>query len=171
MVWISSPAAGYVVSLSFLKFLRQMIPNMLLVCLTEDPVLLQIRTHFARPNWRKVFSDLASAHKNSRIGEQPSRFGQHISTQGQQLIRSYIQVFSIVDLQRSQNNSRIFRKNSARQPRLGSISTKKTSKIMYNRKFANRLQIYLYRKEYGSIWDSRFSFKGFVPCRVVQSMC
>ena len=31
--------------------------------------LLQIRTHFARPNWRKVFSDLANAHKNSRIGE------------------------------------------------------------------------------------------------------
>ncbi|XP_066314372.1 putative respiratory burst oxidase homolog protein H isoform X2 [Miscanthus floridulus] len=28
----------------------------------------KIRTHFARPNWRKVFSDLASAHKNSRIG-------------------------------------------------------------------------------------------------------
>ncbi|AQK91753.1 Putative respiratory burst oxidase homolog protein H [Zea mays] len=27
-----------------------------------------IRTHFARPNWRKVFSDLANAHKNSRIG-------------------------------------------------------------------------------------------------------
>jgi hypothetical protein len=112
---------------------------------------LQIRTHFARPNWRKVFSDLASAHKNSRIGEQPSRFGQHISTQGQQLICSYIQVFSIVDLQRSQNSSRIFRKNSARQPRLGSISTKKTSKIMYNSKFSNRLQIYLYRNEYDSI--------------------
>ncbi|KAJ3703261.1 hypothetical protein LUZ61_006966 [Rhynchospora tenuis] len=28
----------------------------------------RIRTHFARPNWRKVFSDLAVAHKNSRIG-------------------------------------------------------------------------------------------------------
>ncbi|KAJ3669154.1 hypothetical protein LUZ60_011104 [Juncus effusus] len=28
----------------------------------------KIRTHFARPNWRKVFSDLANAHKNSRIG-------------------------------------------------------------------------------------------------------
>ncbi|TVU36724.1 hypothetical protein EJB05_18669 [Eragrostis curvula] len=28
----------------------------------------RIRTHFARPNWRKVFSDLANAHKNSRIG-------------------------------------------------------------------------------------------------------
>ncbi|CAL9074909.1 unnamed protein product [Musa textilis] len=25
-------------------------------------------THFARPNWRKVFSDLASAHKASQIG-------------------------------------------------------------------------------------------------------
>ncbi|RCV28019.1 hypothetical protein SETIT_5G372100v2 [Setaria italica] len=28
----------------------------------------RIRTHFARPNWRKVFSDLANAHRNSRIG-------------------------------------------------------------------------------------------------------
>ncbi|XP_074560640.1 putative respiratory burst oxidase homolog protein H isoform X2 [Curcuma longa] len=28
----------------------------------------RIRTHFARPNWRKVFSDLANAHKASRIG-------------------------------------------------------------------------------------------------------
>ncbi|XP_028784362.1 putative respiratory burst oxidase homolog protein H isoform X2 [Neltuma alba] len=28
----------------------------------------RIRTHFARPNWKKVFSDLASAHENSRIG-------------------------------------------------------------------------------------------------------
>ncbi|XP_009420071.2 putative respiratory burst oxidase homolog protein H isoform X1 [Musa acuminata AAA Group] len=28
----------------------------------------RIRTHFARPNWRKVFSDLANAHKDSRIG-------------------------------------------------------------------------------------------------------
>ncbi|XP_020252628.1 putative respiratory burst oxidase homolog protein H isoform X2 [Asparagus officinalis] len=28
----------------------------------------QIRTHFARPNWRKVFSQLADAHKYSRIG-------------------------------------------------------------------------------------------------------
>ncbi|KAG1337958.1 Respiratory burst oxidase-like protein F [Cocos nucifera] len=28
----------------------------------------RIRTHFARPNWRKVFSDLANAHKSSRIG-------------------------------------------------------------------------------------------------------
>ncbi|KAJ3669155.1 hypothetical protein LUZ60_011105 [Juncus effusus] len=28
----------------------------------------RIRTHFARPNWRKVFTDLSNAHKNSRIG-------------------------------------------------------------------------------------------------------
>ncbi|KAK4270313.1 hypothetical protein QN277_023362 [Acacia crassicarpa] len=28
----------------------------------------RIRTHFARPNWKKVFSDLASTHENSRIG-------------------------------------------------------------------------------------------------------
>nr|CAB3473202.1 unnamed protein product [Digitaria exilis] len=28
----------------------------------------KIRTHFARPNWRKVFSDLANTHNNSRIG-------------------------------------------------------------------------------------------------------
>ncbi|KAG6504578.1 hypothetical protein ZIOFF_036912 [Zingiber officinale] len=28
----------------------------------------KIRTHFARPNWRKVFSDLANAHKAARIG-------------------------------------------------------------------------------------------------------
>ncbi|XP_078179911.1 putative respiratory burst oxidase homolog protein H [Carex rostrata] len=28
----------------------------------------RIRTHFARPNWRKVFTELSDAHKNSRIG-------------------------------------------------------------------------------------------------------
>ncbi|KAG9448243.1 hypothetical protein H6P81_014371 [Aristolochia fimbriata] len=28
----------------------------------------RIRTHFARPNWRKVFTDLAKAHESSRIG-------------------------------------------------------------------------------------------------------
>ncbi|KAI3965042.1 hypothetical protein MKX01_013973 [Papaver californicum] len=28
----------------------------------------KIRTHFARPNWRKVFTDLARTHKSSRIG-------------------------------------------------------------------------------------------------------
>ncbi|MED6180340.1 hypothetical protein PIB30_009408 [Stylosanthes scabra] len=28
----------------------------------------RIRTHFARPNWRKVFTDLASQHANRRIG-------------------------------------------------------------------------------------------------------
>ncbi|OVA09959.1 Cytochrome b245 [Macleaya cordata] len=28
----------------------------------------RIRTHFARPNWRKVFSNLASTHRSSRIG-------------------------------------------------------------------------------------------------------
>lgn len=28
----------------------------------------RIRTHFARPNWKKVFSDLASTHPSSRIG-------------------------------------------------------------------------------------------------------
>ncbi|XP_058099723.1 putative respiratory burst oxidase homolog protein H [Magnolia sinica] len=28
----------------------------------------RIRTHFARPNWRKVFSELADTHKSSRIG-------------------------------------------------------------------------------------------------------
>ncbi|CAL8999351.1 unnamed protein product [Prunus brigantina] len=28
----------------------------------------RIRTHFARPNWRKVFSDLAATHQSSRIG-------------------------------------------------------------------------------------------------------
>ncbi|KAL6195685.1 hypothetical protein ACLB2K_031303 [Fragaria x ananassa] len=28
----------------------------------------RIRTHFSRPNWRKVFSDLAAAHQSSRIG-------------------------------------------------------------------------------------------------------
>ncbi|GJM84982.1 hypothetical protein PR202_ga00704 [Eleusine coracana subsp. coracana] len=30
-----------------------------------------IRTHFARPNWREVFSGLANVHKNSRIGDRP----------------------------------------------------------------------------------------------------
>ncbi|XP_077235605.1 putative respiratory burst oxidase homolog protein H [Tasmannia lanceolata] len=28
----------------------------------------RIRTHFARPNWRKVFTDLSNTHKSSRIG-------------------------------------------------------------------------------------------------------
>lgn len=28
----------------------------------------QVRTHFARPNWKKVFSRLASIHKGARIG-------------------------------------------------------------------------------------------------------
>ncbi|XP_028114207.1 putative respiratory burst oxidase homolog protein H [Camellia sinensis] len=28
----------------------------------------RIRTHFARPNWKKVFTDLANTHKSSRIG-------------------------------------------------------------------------------------------------------
>ncbi|KAK2985568.1 hypothetical protein RJ640_025001 [Escallonia rubra] len=28
----------------------------------------RIRTHFARPNWRKVFSQLANTHRSSRIG-------------------------------------------------------------------------------------------------------
>ncbi|XP_004492338.1 putative respiratory burst oxidase homolog protein H isoform X2 [Cicer arietinum] len=28
----------------------------------------RIRTHFARPNWKKVFSDLATTHQSSRIG-------------------------------------------------------------------------------------------------------
>nr|XP_051219384.1 respiratory burst oxidase homolog protein D-like [Lolium perenne] len=28
----------------------------------------KIRTHFARPNWRKVYSDLANTHKNACIG-------------------------------------------------------------------------------------------------------
>ncbi|KAL1321415.1 hypothetical protein HN51_066223 [Arachis hypogaea] len=28
----------------------------------------RIRTHFARPNWKKVFTDLTSQHENSRIG-------------------------------------------------------------------------------------------------------
>ncbi|RDX59656.1 putative respiratory burst oxidase-like protein H, partial [Mucuna pruriens] len=33
-----------------------------------DVTIWQIRTHFARPNWKKVFSQLANAHQNSRIG-------------------------------------------------------------------------------------------------------
>ncbi|KAK9154167.1 hypothetical protein Sjap_001647 [Stephania japonica] len=32
----------------------------------------RIRTHFARPNWRKVFSQLASVHASSRIGPDTS---------------------------------------------------------------------------------------------------
>ncbi|CAA6656856.1 unnamed protein product [Spirodela intermedia] len=28
----------------------------------------RIRTHFARPNWRRVFSELANSHRSSRIG-------------------------------------------------------------------------------------------------------
>ncbi|KAL9672554.1 hypothetical protein QQ045_028805 [Rhodiola kirilowii] len=28
----------------------------------------RIKTHFARPNWKKVFTDLASTHRDSRIG-------------------------------------------------------------------------------------------------------
>jgi hypothetical protein len=30
----------------------------------------QVRTHFARPNWKKVFSRVANIHKDSRIGMQ-----------------------------------------------------------------------------------------------------
>ncbi|XP_024019133.1 putative respiratory burst oxidase homolog protein H [Morus notabilis] len=33
-------------------------------CVSES----RIRTHFARPNWRKVFSQMASTHQSSRIG-------------------------------------------------------------------------------------------------------
>ena len=32
--------------------------------------IYQIRTHFARPNWKKVFTELANAHQSSRIGIQ-----------------------------------------------------------------------------------------------------
>ncbi|KAJ6968823.1 hypothetical protein NC653_036717 [Populus alba x Populus x berolinensis] len=28
----------------------------------------RIRTHFSRPNWRKVFTQMAETHKSSRIG-------------------------------------------------------------------------------------------------------
>lgn len=30
---------------------------------------IQVRTHFARPNWKKVFSRLCSKHQNAKIGE------------------------------------------------------------------------------------------------------
>ena len=29
----------------------------------------RVRTHFARPNWKKVFSKIGSKHPNARIGE------------------------------------------------------------------------------------------------------
>jgi len=34
----------------------------------DDVIHIQIRTHFARPNWKKVFSQLATTHESSRIG-------------------------------------------------------------------------------------------------------
>ncbi|OEL22167.1 putative respiratory burst oxidase-like protein H [Dichanthelium oligosanthes] len=61
----------------------------------------KIRTHFARPNWRKVFSDLANTHKNSRIGEwyliKLNRCSIFIGTQLRNSMN--LQVFSTVDLQ------------------------------------------------------------------------
>ncbi|XP_042482919.1 putative respiratory burst oxidase homolog protein H [Macadamia integrifolia] len=49
----------------------------------------RIRTHFARPNWKKVFSNLASTHKSSRIGV----FYCGVPTVGQQL-KNLCQEFS-----------------------------------------------------------------------------
>lgn len=34
----------------------------------------QVRTHFARPNWKKVLSKLSSKHCNARIGKCMSIF-------------------------------------------------------------------------------------------------
>lgn len=34
----------------------------------------QVRTHFARPNWKKVLSKLSSKHCNARIGKYMSIF-------------------------------------------------------------------------------------------------
>jgi len=39
--------------------------NSLLICNR----MWQIRTHFSRPNWRKVFTQMAETHKFSRIGK------------------------------------------------------------------------------------------------------
>ncbi|XP_073359452.1 respiratory burst oxidase homolog protein B-like [Aegilops tauschii subsp. strangulata] len=82
--------------------------------------------HFARPNWRRVFSSLAVAHKNARIGELNLQTIYHIRFKLRgTVVNMYknLQVYSIVNLPRSRKNSRIFRKNSARHPQLGSIST------------------------------------------------
>lgn len=42
--------------------------NVLLAYIKFLLIYLQVRTHFARPNWRKVFSTLASRHKGAKIG-------------------------------------------------------------------------------------------------------
>ncbi len=116
--------------LFYLKYL--FISSVFLLFLID---LLQIRTHFARPNWRKVFSDLANAHKNSRIGEplfSANIVDATILSFAVTVVNKSInmQVFSIVDPLHSRNNSRIFQKNSARQPQLDSTSTRKTFKTV-----------------------------------------
>lgn len=32
-------------------------------------ILLQVRTHFARPNWKEVFNKIASKHPYSTVGK------------------------------------------------------------------------------------------------------
>jgi len=64
-------------------------------------LVVQIRTHFARPNWRKVFTDLANYHKNSRIGKSHLTKLNRCPLFRGTLIRNSmnLQVFSTVDLQ------------------------------------------------------------------------
>ncbi|KAL8191661.1 hypothetical protein R6Q57_028392 [Mikania cordata] len=50
--------------------------------------LSRIKTHFARPNRRKVFHDLATTHEGARIEKQPNRFHLFNITISSQLLES-----------------------------------------------------------------------------------
>ncbi|CAN6471109.1 unnamed protein product [Victoria cruziana] len=51
----------------------------------------KIRTHFARPNWRKVFVEIAARHETSKIGKQ-GRTLVHIRVQGPKHRPSFIKL-------------------------------------------------------------------------------
>lgn len=73
MEWMSSQKAGYIHTFIHNCKKHTLKGN---VCLFlnifydfEVAIYKQIRTHFARPNWRKVFTHLATVHPSSRIGK------------------------------------------------------------------------------------------------------
>uniref|UniRef100_M1B9G4 NOX1 n=1 Tax=Solanum tuberosum TaxID=4113 RepID=M1B9G4_SOLTU len=59
----------------------------------------RIRTHFSRPNWKRVFAQLTATHPSSRIGKP--------------LILNYFKVFSTVEVQHLPNHSKGCVKNLA----------------------------------------------------------
>jgi hypothetical protein len=64
---------------------------------------LQARTHFARPNWKSVFSRLAATHQDARIGMlfMPHQFSHpHNGTSGTSLPfrNSFVQFVMVYDL-------------------------------------------------------------------------